>query len=270
MLKELTKLVYEAGALVRGGYQNVENKGTASNMVTDCDVAVQRFLVDGLEQMFPGIGLICEESAGQVDSDSAEITAVIDPIDGTANFVRGMNLSAVSVAILRCGKPWLAAVYAPFTDEMFTAETGKGAWCNGSPIRVSDRPLSQACMSTAWSTYDKSMAGYCFDLCQRLYPQIDDLRRLGSCALEMCYVACGRCELFFEIRIYPWDHAAAGLIVREAGGCAMQMGIGDGDYSRPTSILAANTPAAFAALWAAAQASIPASVYDTDAFAKLF
>lgn len=270
MRNQLEALVYAAGALVRGGYASVETKGSVSNMVTDMDKAVQDFLVDGLKKLFQNIGFICEEEDLTPDSEQCEFTAVIDPIDGTSNFVRGMNLSAISVAVLRYGKPYLAVVYLPYTDELFSAEAGCGATLNGKSIHVSERPLKASCFATAWSLYDKSLALPCFQICQSVYPDIDDFRRLGAAALELAYLAAGRCELYFEIRLYPWDFAAASLIIEEAGGYWAQLGAANGDYSRPSSFVAANSRSSFEYLMAQIKRHLPNGIFERDAFRSLY
>ena len=270
MRKQLEALVLEAGKLVRGGYASVEIKGTVSNMVTNMDKAVQDFLVEGLKQQFCDIGFICEEEDMVSDAKNREYTAVIDPIDGTSNFVRDMNLSAISVAVLRHGKPYLAAVYLPYTDELFSAEAGCGATLNGKPIHVSERPLKASCFATAWSLYDKSLALPCFEICQSVYPDIDDLRRLGAAALELAYLAAGRCELYFEIRLYPWDFAAASLIIEEAGGYWAQLGAENGDYSHPSAFVAANSRTSFEYLMDKIQQHLPEGIFQRDAYRSLY
>lgn len=270
MLDAVCKLVVNAGEIVRHGYSEVSYKSDASNLVTDSDRAVQQYLVRELRLLFPDIGFICEETMDTLEHGTHAFTAVIDPIDGTSNFVRGMNLSAISVAVLRGGEPWIGVVYLPFTQELFAAEAGRGATRNGKPIRVSDRGLASSCMATAWSLYDKSLAKPCFDICQEIYPQIDDFRRLGSCALELCYLACGRCELFFEIRVFPWDYAAALLIIQEAGGTTALLGVEDGDYSRPASIIAANSAASMEYLREIVTRHLPDDLYERSAFDEIF
>lgn len=270
MRKQLESLVYDAGKLVLNGYASVETKGSVSNMVTDSDRAVQNFLVEGLRRIFKDIDFICEEEGTAAEPLKCEYTAVIDPIDGTSNFVRGMNLSAISVAVLHRGKGYLAVVYLPFTDELFSAEAGRGATLNGKPIHVSERPLKASCFATAWSLYDKSLAQPCFDICRSVYPDIDDFRRLGAAALELAYLAAGRCELYFEIRLYPWDFAAASLLIEEAGGCWAQLGAESGDYSRPSSFVAANSRASFDYLMAKIHQHLPEGIYEQDAFRSLY
>ena len=269
MLDQVIALAQEAGVLVRGGFQRTDEKSSASDLVTDCDISVQRFLKNGLKVIFSDIGFICEEADGNLDADIHEYTAIIDPIDGTSNFVRGMNLSAISVGVLRHGIPWLGVVYLPFSDELFAAESGRGAQCNGKPIHVSKRSLETSCMATAWSLYDKTMAQYCFDICQEIYPQIDDFRRLGSCALELCYLACGRCELFFEIRVFPWDYAAAALILSEAGASVKILGAAANDYLRPVSVIAANSDISLDYLEKVVNKHLPIDLYERSAYSAI-
>lgn len=270
MRKQLEQLVYDAGRIVLHGYVSVEMKDTVSNMVTDCDTAVQDFLVRGLKELFCDIDFICEEDGAASAPRNCEYTAVIDPIDGTSNFVRGMNLSAISVAVLHNSKPYLAVVYLPYTDELFSAESGCGATLNGKSIHVSDRPLKASCIATAWSLYDKSLALPCIEICQSIYPDIDDFRRLGAAALELAYLAAGRCELYFEIRLYPWDFAAAFLIIQEAGGYCSQLGCPNGDYSRPCSVIAANSQSSFEYLMATVKDHLPEDLYTRKTFGPLF
>ena len=269
MRKQVESLVYDAGKLVRSGYASVETKDSVSNMVTDSDKAVQDFLMAGLKRLLLDIDFICEEDTAASDSEQYEYTAVIDPIDGTSNFVRGMNLSAVSVAVLHYGKPYLGVVYLPYTDELFSAEAGCGATVNGKPIHVSARSLKESCFATAWSLYDKTLAPPCFEICQGVYPDIDDFRRMGAAALELAYLAAGRCELYFEIRLYPWDFAAASLIIEEAGGYWAQIGTANGDYSRPCSFLAANSLSSFEYMMSQVKRHLPEGLYERDAFSSL-
>jgi myo-inositol-1(or 4)-monophosphatase len=270
MRKQLEALVYDAGKLILDGYASVETKGSVSNMVTNMDKAVEDFLVDGLKKLFRDINFICEEEDLVSGAKQCEFTAVIDPIDGTSNFVRGMNLSAISVAILRHGKAFLAVVHLPYTNEMFSAQAGCGATLNGQPIHVSERPLKASCFATAWSLYDKSLAQPCFDICQSVYSDIDDFRRLGAAALELVYLAAGRCELYFEIRLYPWDFAAASLIIEEAGGYWAQLGAENGDYSHPSGFVAANSRASFEYLMEKIHQHLPEGIFQRDAYRSLY
>lgn len=240
MLNTVVEIVKRAAVIMTGGEYTVSEKGDA-NFVTDKDVAVEKFLYEELTKAFDGIGFVGEEENFTDGALDCEYAAVVDPIDGTMNFTRDMNLSVISVAILKNREPYIGVVFNPFTNEMFTAERGMGAFLNGKPIEVSKRGLKSACFFTAWSTYRKDLARTCFEISEEVYYDTCDIRRLGVCALELCYMAAGRAELYFEIRLFPWDYAAAGLILREAGGYIGTIGYDDLIYTRPIPIIAANS-----------------------------
>ena len=261
MLQTVISIVKDAAKVMTGGTYTVSEK-SAANYVTSKDVAVENFLKDALSTAFPGIGFLGEEGVNSADALAKEYTAVVDPIDGTMNFVRELNLSVISVAILHRGKPACGVVFNPYTNEMFTAEAGKGAALNGTPIHVSDRALPQACFFTAWSTYKKEYAKVCFDISQEVYYDTCDIRRLGVCAYELCCMAAGRGELYFEIRLFPWDFAAAQLILTEAGGCIGTIDYDAPVYTRTQPILAANTEENFAYLRAKVQKHLPHIPYE--------
>ena len=236
---QVVDVVRRASALmVREGF-DVESKGTRENIVTTSDLAVQHFLTRELGALLPGSGFLCEEE------DFADMAHrdvwVIDPIDGTANYARGIESCAISVALARDGEPVLGVVYSPWRGELYTAEKGSGAFCNGAPIRVSDRPFEQGILFTALCIYKKELSRFCSDIIYDLYMECNDVRRAGSAAVELCLVAAGKAELYFEIRLMPWDFAAASLILREAGGTVQTI---DGSFPsvfKPTLVIAANT-----------------------------
>lgn len=260
MLNTVISIVKEAAKVMTGGEYTVTEKG-AANFVTDKDVAVEKFLATALSDAFPGIGFIGEEGDATADALDKEYAAVVDPIDGTMNFTRDLNLSVISVAILHYGKPHIGVVFNPYTNELFTAEAGKGAYLNGERIHVSDRGLPQSCFFTAWSTYKKEYAKACFDISQDIYYDTCDIRRLGVCAYELCCLAAGRGELYFEIRVFPWDFAAAHLVVLEAGGYFGTIGFDTPVYTRPQPILAANTNENYDYLVAKVKKHVPVIPY---------
>ena len=260
MLHTVVSIVSEAAKILQGAY-TVTEKG-AANFVTDKDIAVENFLKQALSSAFPGIGFIGEEGDASADALQKEYTAVVDPIDGTMNFTRDLSLSVISVAILKCGKPYIGVVLNPYTNELFTAEAGKGAFLNGARIHVSDRGLAESCFFTAWSTYKKEFAKACFDISQDIYYDTCDIRRLGVCAYELCCLAAGRGELYFEIRVFPWDFAAAQLIVTEAGGVIGTIGSDAPIYTRPQPILAANSKENYAYLKEKVQKHVPVIPYE--------
>ena len=261
MLQTVIQIVKEAAKVMTFGEYTVSEK-SAANFVTDKDIAVEAFLSEALGEAFPDIGFIGEEEDFSADALRKEYTAVVDPIDGTMNFTRDLSLSVISVAILHYGKPFIGVVFNPFTGELFTAEAGKGAYLNGERIRVSDRPLAESCFFTAWSTYKKEYAKACFDISQDVYYDTCDIRRLGVCAYELCCLAAGRGELYFEMRVFPWDFAAAQLIVLEAGGYFGTVGLDAPVYTRPQPILAANTEANYLYLKEKVQKHVPVIPYE--------
>ncbi len=217
----------------------VDQKGSVSNLVTSTDLAVEKLLTRQLTALLPGSQVLGEE--GDHSHFDAEFLWVIDPIDGTSNYVRDIGLSAVSVGLVWKGEPWLGVVCNPYRKETFYAVTGQGAWCNGQHLRVSRRDFSQGHLCSAMSLYDKTLAPPCFRIIDRVYRECDDLRRLGSAALELAYLAAGRVELYFEIRLFPWDAAGAIPIIREAGGFVKALYSDGLPLERPFALYAANT-----------------------------
>ena len=240
-MEQVVDIVRRASSLmVREGF-DVESKGSRENIVTTSDLAVQHFLTKELGALLPGSGFLCEE---EDFSDLAHRDVwVIDPIDGTANYARGIESCCISVALARDGMPVLGVVYSPWRGELYTAEKGCGAFCNGKPIHVSDRPFEQGLLFTALCVYRKEFSRACSDIIYDLYMDCNDVRRTGSAAVELCLVAAGKAELYFEIRLMPWDFAAASLILSEAGGTVQGF---DGHFPsvfKPTLVIAANTAA---------------------------
>lgn len=211
------------------------------NFVTDADVQVQRMLMSELSAIMPSARFFAEEQENQRLTD--EDTFVIDPIDGTLNFMRGRRCSAISIALLRGREPVLGLIYDPYHDEMFTALKGRGARLNGAPIRVSAVPFERAMVAVGTSPYYAELSRRTLDIACDFLQQAGDLRRIGSAALDLCDVACGRTDVFFELRLSPWDYAAGSLIVAEAGGrfaLPVDGVAGENDYGVPGCVLATN------------------------------
>lgn len=223
MLNELFDVIRHAGEMIVNARQfDVEIKEGHANFVTTVDAAVEEYLKGELARLRPDASFIGEEQENAPLGD--EPTWIIDPIDGTTNYARGLGIFAISVALVKNGEALLAAVYDPSRDEMFSAVKGCGAFCNGKPIQTAKKPFASSLLCSALCIYQKEFAEICMNIIMDLYPRISDLRRTGSCALELCYLACGRCDLFFEIRVSPWDYAAACLILEEAGGVLRGVG----------------------------------------------
>lgn len=220
LLQAMKAAATAGGALLmdrKGRDLGVENKSSARDVVTKYDLAVQNTIVRQLHGEFPQAGFINEEGAadGQL---AGEITFVIDPIDGTMNFVKDFHHSCISIACLAQGQPVAAVVFDPYADEMFSAALGKGAWLNSRPIRVSNAPLAENLVLFGTSPYCPEASEQTFEAVKQIYPKCLDVRRFGSAALDICYVACGRAGLFFEAQLSLWDFAAGALILTEAGG----------------------------------------------------
>lgn len=217
MLSVICDIMRRAGKMILIASQAaVHQKEGHFNFVTDTDVAVQDFLTRELTQAFPDARFFCEEQENEPLTCAP--TFVIDPIDGTINFMRSRRQSSISIAYLVDKQPVLAAVFNPYANEMFTAEQGKGAALNGSPIHVSDTPFEKAVTAFGTSPYDAELAMRTMQCACRFLLEGGDLRRTGSACVDLCDVACGRADVFFELRLRPWDVAAGSLIVQEAGG----------------------------------------------------
>ena len=194
-----------------------ENKSGARDVVTEYDRRVQQLLEARLRDVLPEAHFYCEEMDEQEKLDSEHLF-IIDPIDGTMNFVRGFHHSCLSVAYARRGTVMAAAVYNPYLDEMFHAVRGAGAFLNGSPIHVAEESLRQSVVCFGTSPYREDLADRTFALARALFGASLDVRREGTAALDLCSVAAGRAGLYFELNLSLWDYAAGMLIVEEAGG----------------------------------------------------
>ncbi len=225
-----------------------ENKTDRRDVVTQYDRAVQELLMERLSAAVPGARFFCEENDRQ-DELGAEHLFIIDPIDGTMNFVHHLNHSAISVAYSHFGRVEAAAVYNPYVDEMFSAVRGEGAALNGRPIHVDPAPLSETVICFGSAPYNPELTGQTFELAKRAYQSGLDVRRQGSAALDLCSVAAGRAGVYFELSISLWDYAAGALIVSEAGGQVTRVDGSPLPWSRDkSSVLAADAAKAAAFL----------------------
>ena len=241
MLDRLIAIVRRAGDMIRNAHdieKNTREKNGAADLVTKYDVAVQTFLQRELLALVPEADFFGEE--GEHEVPDKPWVFVVDPIDGTTNFVRHMHHSNIAVALVHEGCVAYGVVYNPFTEEMFAARRGGGAFLNGRPIHVSDRDMSHAITMCGSTIYDRRFTDRSFSLMRRLYDLGLDFRRFGSAELDVCYVACGRAEVFFECRLSPWDYAAGSLILTEAGGKITRLDGGPIDPYRGGSVWATN------------------------------
>lgn len=259
MIHQIIDIVKEASSLMKKRYTNVEEKGTSSNCVTDADINVQIYLTEKLLALLPGSTVVGEEDENF--TFSSDYTWVIDPIDGTSNFIRDLGLSVISVGLLKNEEPYIGVIYFPYQDQTYYAEQGKGAFLNGEPIHVSNRDFAHSHLCSAMSLYDKKYAKPCFNIIENIYMQSDDLRRLGSAALELAYLAAGKVELYFEIRVFAWDVAAAATIIKEAGGYVEFLFHDKLPIPGPLGIIAANTKENFEKLRNIVYKELPTQPY---------
>jgi len=219
MKETLLRAVKEAGALIKqhfNGVFEISHKEGINNLVTEVDQACERLISSIIREQYPDHGFVGEEY-GEFGMEAA-YKWIIDPIDGTVNFAHGVPLCCVSIGVMEGDTMILGAVYNPLMDELFFAEKGKGASLNGKPIHVSEkRHLERAFLVTGFP-YHFPTGKNPFSIFERLVTSGIPVRRLGSAALDLCWVACGRFDGFWEYNLNAWDVAAGYLIVEEAGG----------------------------------------------------
>jgi myo-inositol-1(or 4)-monophosphatase len=240
-LTDLERLARQAGRILSDGYEKdhkVDFKGTI-DLVTEIDHASEEFLINEISLLFPGHSFLAEESGAS--AEQTEHLWIIDPLDGTVNYAHGVPMFCVSIAYSYRGQVLLGAVYDPLRDELFTAERGKGAWLNGRLLKVANtKELIKSLLVT----------GFAYDVWHAERDNLNyfvkfakisqGVRRLGSAALDLCYVGAGRFDGYWELSIKPWDIAAAGLVAEEAGAVVTRVD-GSPDYIHPPqSVLAAN------------------------------
>lgn len=224
MLETIKELARRAGFIILRAEQeslHVRSKSGTANFVTAYDVEVQNFLMGELSARFPQVRFLCEEKENDAMTDAP--TFVIDPIDGTTNFIYGLRHSCVSIGYYEGGEVQLGVVFNPYSDELFYATRGGGAFleCGGKtrPVKRVDKSLGDSLVVMGTAPYYKATLGEeTVRIFRELLYRSLDVHRSGSSALDMAYVADGRFDLFFEAVLSPWDFGAARLLVTEAGG----------------------------------------------------
>ncbi|HCS39814.1 MAG TPA: inositol monophosphatase [Anaerolineaceae bacterium] len=243
-LEQVIAWTKAAGQIALDGYHAKHTLGYKSetDYVTEVDHACEKLLMGSILESFPGHAIITEETGeikGHIDH-----CWHIDPLDGTINYSHKIPLFAISVAYQYHGKLQLGVVYDPSHDECFSAELGKGAWLNGAPIRVSACPdLQHSLLAIGLPHNDPNDANLAriMSIFGRLSNTTQGVRRLGSAALDICYVACGRLDGYWEEKINSWDIAAGSLICQEAGAVVTDLH-GDTDFFKPPYGLVASAP----------------------------
>ena len=237
---DITEIAREAGEIMLTAERpKVMEKSGHANFCTETDEKIQAFLIGKLSGEMPEASFLGEEDGQDVFTSkmSNGYCFVIDPIDGTSNFIYGYRPSVISIALLKDGQPYMAVVYNPYDDMMFTATAGGGAFMNGERIMSSEAPLADSLAVFGTAPYYTELQEKTFEYAKNLLPLCVDLRRSGTAAWDMCCVAIGRCSLYFEMRIQLWDYAAAALIAQEAGCTVTDIEGNPFDYKGPTSVL---------------------------------
>jgi myo-inositol-1(or 4)-monophosphatase len=212
----------------------------ASDFVTRVDRESEQLIIDTIKQEFPEHHFLAEESVK--DLETGEYRWIIDPLDGTTNFIHGYPVFSVSIALEYKEEIILGTIFDPLRDEIFTAEKGKGAFLNGQPVNVSTiSELENSLITTGFPFRRKNFIDNYLKLFKNIFHKVSDIRRAGSAALDLAYLACGRCDAFFEIGLSIWDVAAGSILIKEAGGIITDFG-GGPDYLTTGNIVA-GTPA---------------------------
>lgn len=221
MLEKIVEIVKQAGEIYKsaGNDLDISLKSSTVDLVTKYDKMIQDFLIEKLSELVPGANFLGEEG-----DDNKELTDgycfIIDPIDGTTNFVKKYQHSAISVGLAKDKELCIGVVMDPDLDNIYYAEKGKGAFLNGKKIHVSNCDISSSLVLFGTCPYEHQLAHKTFELTEQVFYKAIEVRRGGSAALDICYVAAGKADLYYELILRPWDWAGATLILKEAGGIA--------------------------------------------------
>lgn len=241
-LTDLERMALQAGKILSENYEKkdlqVDYKGVI-DLVTEVDHQSEAYLLGEISRLFPGHQVMTEESTGL--DGSKEHLWILDPIDGTVNFAHGVPVFSVSLAYIHYGELTLGAVIDPMRNELFTAEKGKGSWLNGRRLQVAQASdLARSLLVTGfpydmWHTSKNNLENFA-----NLSLKTQAVRRIGSAALDLCYVGAGRFDGYWELKVRPWDIAGAMLVAQEAGALVTLADGAPNHLAEPLSVLAAN------------------------------
>jgi len=243
MLNIAVKAARRAGSVIQRASLNLDTirveKKKHNDFVTDVDRAAEQAIVDMILEAYPKHAILAEES-GAKGVGSSEYEWIIDPIDGTTNFLHGHQQYAISIALAHKGQVQQAVVYDPSRNDLFTASRGVGAFLNDRRIRVSKRFMMNECViATGFPVSDQSYIDQYLGMLKDVLGKTAGVRREGAASLDLCNVACGRVDGFWEMNLKPWDIAAGSLIVQEAGGIVTDL-TGEQEWLETGDIVAAN------------------------------
>ena len=244
MLNVAIKAARAAGVIINRAALDVESvrvsQKMANDFVTEVDQASENIIIDTLLTAYPDHGILAEESGQTRGNPQSEHIWIIDPLDGTTNFIHGFPFYCISIALQSKGRIEQAVVYDPTRNDLFTSTRGRGAFMNDRRLRVSKRIRLQECLISTGFPFrpDDDYATY-LKLMSEVMKRTAGLRRPGAAALDLAYVAAGFCDGFFETGLHPWDMAAGSLLITEAGGLVGNF-TGDADYLHQRECMAAN------------------------------
>lgn len=235
MFEKYTEIAIEtavgAGRILLEGFGNsfkISNKEGKNNLVTEYDQKSEKYIISQLKSYFPDSAFLAEESGSSNLLNEEQFTWVIDPLDGTVNFAHNLPIFCVSIALIKGKEVLSGVVYNPILDELFVAEKGKGSFLNSERIFVSRcNELDKSFLVTGFPYNIDSNPGNCVDQFVQMLKYGIPVRRLGSAALDLAYVAAGRFDGFWEINLNPWDVAAGFLLVEESGGKVTQYNLAE-------------------------------------------
>ncbi|GGG70587.1 inositol monophosphatase family protein [Paenibacillus radicis (ex Gao et al. 2016)] len=238
---EMEKITRDAGKWLQNGVEasTIRQKGDV-DYVTEVDLQVQTVICEQLSERFPLIQFMGEEKDNsELDLDGT--VWILDPVDGTANLIHDTRMSVISLALVKNREVLAGVIYQPYTDELFSAAKGKGAFLNGSKIHVSNvDSLKGSLVAIGTSPYYHEYADWVFNVSKKVFLSCQDIRRSGSAAMDLAYIAAGRMDGMFERVLQPWDIAAGKILIEEAGGKMTDLQGNEMNIVEKGSVLASN------------------------------
>lgn len=224
MLEQIINAVRRAAEIYKSAGEDLGIRSKSSNvdLVTKYDKMIQDFLIEELSKIVPDACFLGEEGDGNKELTDG-FCFIIDPIDGTTNFIKGFQHSAISVGLAKDRELYIGVVMDPDLNNIYYAQKGKGAFLNGKPIHVSSCKMENSLVLFGTCPYEHELAHKTFELTEQVFYKALEVRRGGSAALDICYVASGKADLYYELILRPWDWAGATLILNEAGGTASRV-----------------------------------------------
>lgn len=242
LLSAITSIVRSAGRLIRD-IESITELGVkegSANYVTRYDSMVQSYLISRLSELLPGAVFLGEEDGLSGRKIGEEYTFIIDPIDGTTNFICGFMCSGISVGLAYRQEMLIGVVYNPFREEMFSARKGMGSYLNDRRLVMKEGLLNTGVVNFGTAPYNPELRDFVFDAAKLISYHTMDIREIGSASIALCYTACGRCVAYASPRLSVWDYAAASLIISEAGGILTTFEGSALSYGSGISVIASN------------------------------